>query len=82
MGLCGSIARVTLTVAAGRRTLQLAGRLGGSGAETMADDNPDSDSTPRTLLRRVLDTADPRTPRRPRSARAGYVRGLSEYLSN
>uniref|UniRef100_A0A8I3X066 Centromere protein T n=1 Tax=Callithrix jacchus TaxID=9483 RepID=A0A8I3X066_CALJA len=40
----------------------------------MADHNPDSDSTPRTLLRRVLDTADPRTPRRPRSARAGAQR--------
>ncbi|KAK2085289.1 hypothetical protein P7K49_036589 [Saguinus oedipus] len=39
----------------------------------MADHNPDSDSTPRTLLRRVLDTADPRTPRRPRSARAGRL---------
>ncbi|XP_032139657.1 centromere protein T isoform X1 [Sapajus apella] len=40
----------------------------------MADRNPDSDSTPRTLLRRVLDTTDPRTPRRPRSARAGAQR--------
>uniref|UniRef100_A0A2K5EC92 Centromere protein T n=1 Tax=Aotus nancymaae TaxID=37293 RepID=A0A2K5EC92_AOTNA len=40
----------------------------------MADHDPDSDSTPRTLLRRVLDTADPRTPRRPRSARAGAQR--------
>ncbi|KAK2083708.1 hypothetical protein P7K49_038944 [Saguinus oedipus] len=40
----------------------------------MADHNPDSDSTLRTLLHRVLDTADPRTPRRPRSARAGAQR--------
>ncbi|KAF5919576.1 hypothetical protein HPG69_000176 [Diceros bicornis minor] len=38
----------------------------------MADSgNPDSEPTTRTLLRRVLDTADPRTPRRPRNARAG-----------
>ncbi|XP_034796359.1 centromere protein T isoform X1 [Pan paniscus] len=48
----------------------------------MADDNPDSDSTPRTLLRRVLDTADPRTPRRPRSARAGARRALLETASS
>ncbi|XP_060041325.1 centromere protein T isoform X2 [Erinaceus europaeus] len=35
----------------------------------MADSyNPDSEPTTRTLLRRVLDTADPRTPRRRRSA--------------
>nr|BAB70884.1 unnamed protein product [Homo sapiens] len=47
----------------------------------MADHNPDSDSTPRTLLRRVLDTADPRTPRRPRSARAGARRALLETAS-
>nr|XP_010345098.2 centromere protein T [Saimiri boliviensis boliviensis] len=40
----------------------------------MADHHPDKDSTPRTLLRRVLDTVDPRTPRRPRSARAGAQR--------
>ncbi|KAL0622115.1 Centromere protein T [Plecturocebus cupreus] len=40
----------------------------------MADHKPDSDSTPRTLLRRVLDTADLRTPRRPRSAWAGAQR--------
>uniref|UniRef100_A0A8D1D7Z7 Centromere protein T n=1 Tax=Sus scrofa TaxID=9823 RepID=A0A8D1D7Z7_PIG len=38
----------------------------------MADSHsPDSEPTTRTLLRRVLDTADPRTPRRPRSARIG-----------
>ncbi|XP_037672240.1 centromere protein T isoform X2 [Choloepus didactylus] len=33
-------------------------------------DSPDSEPTARTLLRRVLDTADPRTPQRRRSARA------------
>ncbi|XP_055153570.1 centromere protein T [Symphalangus syndactylus] len=48
----------------------------------MADNNPDSDPTPRTLLRRVLDTADPRTPRRPRSARAGAQRALLEMASS
>ncbi|PNJ61356.1 CENPT isoform 11 [Pongo abelii] len=48
----------------------------------MADHNPDSDPTPRTLLRRVLDTADPRTPRRPRSARAGARRALLEMASS
>uniref|UniRef100_A0A2K5HBU6 Centromere kinetochore component CENP-T N-terminal domain-containing protein n=1 Tax=Colobus angolensis palliatus TaxID=336983 RepID=A0A2K5HBU6_COLAP len=48
----------------------------------MADDNPDGDPTPRTLLRRVLDTADSRTPRRPRSARAGAQRALLERASS
>ncbi|XP_033075620.1 centromere protein T isoform X2 [Trachypithecus francoisi] len=48
----------------------------------MADHNPDGDPTPRTLLRRVLDTADPRTPRRPRSARAGAQRALLERASS
>lgn len=39
----------------------------------MADNyNSDSEPTTRTLLRRVLDTADSRTPRRLRSAGAGY----------
>ncbi|OWK16340.1 CENPT [Cervus elaphus hippelaphus] len=38
----------------------------------MADNfSPDSEPTTRTLLRRVLDTADPRTPRRARSTRSG-----------
>uniref|UniRef100_A0A8C3W0I2 Centromere protein T n=1 Tax=Catagonus wagneri TaxID=51154 RepID=A0A8C3W0I2_9CETA len=38
----------------------------------MADGrSPDSEPTTRTLLRRVLDTADPRTPRRLRSPRTG-----------
>uniref|UniRef100_F7CPR9 Centromere protein T n=1 Tax=Macaca mulatta TaxID=9544 RepID=F7CPR9_MACMU len=48
----------------------------------MADHNPGGDPTPRTLLRRVLDTADPRTPRRPRSARAGAQRALLETASS
>lgn len=49
----------------------------------MADSySPDQEPTTRTLLRRVLDTADPRTPRRPRSLRAGYVTALTEHLSN
>lgn len=43
----------------------------------MADSHsPDSEPTTRTLLRRVLDTADPRTPRRPRSARIGYIEAV------
>uniref|UniRef100_A0A8C0L1A2 Centromere kinetochore component CENP-T N-terminal domain-containing protein n=1 Tax=Canis lupus dingo TaxID=286419 RepID=A0A8C0L1A2_CANLU len=43
----------------------------------MADTyNSDSEPTTRTLLRRVLDTADTRTPRRRRSARIGYVTAL------
>ncbi|XP_058384045.1 centromere protein T isoform X2 [Diceros bicornis minor] len=49
----------------------------------MADSgNPDSEPTTRTLLRRVLDTADPRTPRRPRNARAGAQRALLETPSS
>ncbi|KAF4010801.1 hypothetical protein G4228_002261 [Cervus hanglu yarkandensis] len=40
----------------------------------MADNfSPDSEPTTRTLLRRVLDTADPRTPRRARSTRSGSL---------
>ncbi|XP_059939835.1 centromere protein T [Mesoplodon densirostris] len=43
----------------------------------MADSySRDSEPTTRTLLRRVLDTADPRTPRRPRSARTDVQRAL------
>uniref|UniRef100_F6PKQ6 Centromere protein T n=1 Tax=Equus caballus TaxID=9796 RepID=F6PKQ6_HORSE len=49
----------------------------------MADSgSPDSEPTTRTLLRRVLDTADPSTPRRPRSARAGAQRALLETPSS
>ncbi|XP_008565655.1 PREDICTED: centromere protein T [Galeopterus variegatus] len=49
----------------------------------MADSRSSGSShTPRTLLRRVLDTADPRTPRRPRSARAGAQRALLETSSS
>uniref|UniRef100_A0A452S558 Centromere protein T n=1 Tax=Ursus americanus TaxID=9643 RepID=A0A452S558_URSAM len=49
----------------------------------MADSyDGDSEPTTRTLLRRVLDTADTRTPRRRRSARVGYERALSESASN
>ena len=45
----------------------------------MADGNiPDSEPTTRTLLRRVLDTEDPHTPRRPQRTRARYVRALPE----
>lgn len=52
-------------------------------AEAMADSyDGDSEPTTRTLLRRVLDTADTRTPRRRRSARVGYERALSESASN
>lgn len=41
----------------------------------MADsDISDNEPTTRTLLRRVLDTEAPRTPRRRQSTRAGYVR--------
>lgn len=50
-------------------------------AEAMADSySQDSEPTTRTLLRRVLDTADTRTPQRRRSARIGYVRALPEYV--
>uniref|UniRef100_A0A2K6EKV8 Centromere protein T n=1 Tax=Propithecus coquereli TaxID=379532 RepID=A0A2K6EKV8_PROCO len=48
----------------------------------MADRSILGEPTPRTLLRRVLDTADPRTPRRPRSARAGAQRALLETPSS
>ncbi|KAK2496169.1 hypothetical protein MC885_001863 [Smutsia gigantea] len=49
----------------------------------MADSySSDQEPTTRTLLRRVLDTADPRTPRRPRSVRAGTQRALLETPSS
>ncbi|XP_036753660.2 centromere protein T [Manis pentadactyla] len=49
----------------------------------MADGySPDQEPTTRTLLRRVLDTADPRTPRRPRSVRAGAQRAPLETPSS
>ncbi|KAB0384806.1 hypothetical protein FD755_006723 [Muntiacus reevesi] len=49
----------------------------------MADNfSPDSEPTTRTLLRRVLDTADPRTPRRARSTRSGAQRDLLETPSS
>lgn len=52
-------------------------------AEAMADSySQDSEPTTRTLLRRVLDTADTRTPQRRRSAGIGYVRALREHMSN
>uniref|UniRef100_A0A8C0SNK9 Centromere protein T n=2 Tax=Canis lupus familiaris TaxID=9615 RepID=A0A8C0SNK9_CANLF len=45
----------------------------------MADTyNSDSEPTTRTLLRRVLDTADTRTPRRRRSARIGVQKARLE----
>ncbi|XP_045047878.2 centromere protein T isoform X2 [Desmodus rotundus] len=45
----------------------------------MADGNiPDSEPTTRTLLRRVLDTEDPHTPRRPQRTRASAQRALLE----
>lgn len=76
-------------MAAGRRWSeaategQLLKLLGGLAAEAMADSySRDSEPTTRTLLRRVLDTADPRTPRRPRSARTEYVRALPQHKSN
>ncbi|XP_062032331.1 centromere protein T isoform X1 [Lepus europaeus] len=48
----------------------------------MADGySPNSEPTTRTLLRRVLDTADSRSPRRPRSIRAGTQRTLLETPS-
>lgn len=92
MGLCGcftrvdlirSIAIVGLNVAAGRRRLWIPKPLGKWAAEAMADNfSPDSEPTTRTLLRRVLDTADPRTPRRARSTRSGYVRPLPQHKSS
>ncbi|XP_059854841.1 centromere protein T [Delphinus delphis] len=49
----------------------------------MADNySRDSEPTTRTLLRRVLDTADPRTPRRPRSARTDVQRALLQTPSS
>nr|XP_013010371.1 centromere protein T isoform X3 [Cavia porcellus] len=51
--------------------------------ERMANSySPDSDSTTRTLLRRVLDTADFCTPRRRRSARISAQRALLETPSS
>ncbi|XP_008063948.1 centromere protein T [Carlito syrichta] len=47
----------------------------------MADPCPDSEPTPRTLLRRLLDTADPRTPRRPHRTGAGAQKTLLETPS-
>uniref|UniRef100_A0A8C7ENL0 Centromere protein T n=1 Tax=Neovison vison TaxID=452646 RepID=A0A8C7ENL0_NEOVI len=44
--------------------------------------NRDSEPTTRTLLRRVLDTADTRTPRRRRSARIGAQKALLETPSS
>ncbi|XP_012868268.1 PREDICTED: centromere protein T [Dipodomys ordii] len=44
--------------------------------------SPDSEPTTRTLLRRVLDTADSRTPRRRRSAQAGSPKTLRETRSS
>ncbi|KAG8521736.1 Centromere protein T [Galemys pyrenaicus] len=75
VGLCGRLARVGSNATAGRRRHGLPEPLRGWTAEAMADSySSDSEPTTRTLLRRVLDTADPRTPRRPRSARARYRR--------
>ncbi|XP_006860394.1 PREDICTED: centromere protein T [Chrysochloris asiatica] len=49
----------------------------------MADtDSPDNDPTTRTLLRRVIDSAAPHTPRRPRSTGAGTQRALLEKPSS
>ncbi|XP_051024809.1 centromere protein T [Acomys russatus] len=44
--------------------------------------SPDSDQTTRTLLRRVLDTADSRTPRRRRSAQTNAQRTLLQTPSS
>lgn len=73
--LCGSLARVGSKAAAGRWLPRLRQRLGaGRAAERMADgDISDNEPTTRTLLRGVLDTEAPRTPRRRQSTRAGYV---------
>ncbi|XP_030880408.1 centromere protein T isoform X1 [Leptonychotes weddellii] len=52
-------------------------------AETMAESyNRESEPTTRTLLRRVLDTADTRTPRRRRSARVSAQKALLETPSS
>nr|XP_045013331.1 centromere protein T isoform X2 [Jaculus jaculus] len=49
----------------------------------MADSpSPDSEPTTRTLLRRVLDTADVRSPRRRRSARNAIQRSVFETTSS
>uniref|UniRef100_A0A8C2MSH1 Centromere protein T n=1 Tax=Cricetulus griseus TaxID=10029 RepID=A0A8C2MSH1_CRIGR len=44
--------------------------------------SPDPDQTPRTLLRRVLDTADSRTPRRRQSVRNNAQRSLLQIPSS
>ncbi|CAH7067993.1 centromere protein T [Phodopus roborovskii] len=44
--------------------------------------SPDPDQTPRTLLRRVLDTADSRTPRRRRSVQTNAQRTLLQTPSS
>lgn len=76
------LARVGLNAAAGRPWRGLSGQLVERMAEAMADTySPDSEPTTRTLLRRVLDTADTRTPQRRRSTRIGYVRALPEHVS-
>nr|XP_035970913.1 centromere protein T isoform X1 [Halichoerus grypus] len=52
-------------------------------AEAMAESyNRESEPTTRTLLRRVLDTADTRTPRRRRSARVSAQKALLETPSS
>ncbi|XP_059009576.1 centromere protein T isoform X4 [Mustela lutreola] len=52
-------------------------------AEAMAERyNRDSEPTTRTLLRRLLDTADTHTPRRRRSARIGAQKALLETPSS
>nr|XP_051702917.1 centromere protein T isoform X2 [Oryctolagus cuniculus] len=82
VGLCSSIARLPLNRVAGTLRLRLWGRLRRWAAEAMADGySPNSEPTTRTLLRRVLDTADSRSPRRPRSIRAGTQRTLLETPS-
>ncbi|XP_076988883.1 centromere protein T isoform X2 [Tamandua tetradactyla] len=71
MGLCDRLARISLNATGGNATTAAAQAALGRMAEAMAHRNtPDGEPTTRTLLRRVLDTADPRTPQRPGSARA------------
>lgn len=65
----------------GNAVLAAARAVRRGGVLNMADlSSPDGDPTVRTLLRRVLDTADSRTPRRRWSTQTTYVRLLPEQL--
>ncbi|XP_061243594.1 centromere protein T isoform X5 [Bos javanicus] len=92
MGLCGCLTRVDLIRkhrdswlkrGGGKETAVDIQAVGKVGNEAMAYNfSPDSEPTTRTLLRQVLDTAVPRTPRRARRTRSGAQRDLLETPSS